>query len=267
MAYNVFKFDSKIEAVGFLSDGKASIMLNMIQKDIIFAVPETKPATDMTLDLDIDVNELKGMTTEEINEIIQQVIKSAVGTSSKSSYIICIDPGHGGSDPGATQGSIYEKNLNLNIALATQTYLNSVSFPTFTALMTRTTDKTVDLTDRHELANNNNADIFISIHCNTFTNSSTRGCTARYPNNHDVSQSQSLSNALISGITNFSTIPKHSDATYQSIQVIRNTQMPASLVECGFMTNSTDLTALQNEDYDIGRGIGASANFWCQVSI
>ena len=63
------------------------------------------------------------------------------------------------------------------------------------------------------------------------------------------------------------TIPKHSDASYQDIQVLRNTTMPAALIECGFMTNSSDLEILQNEGDDIGYILGLASNVWCQVNL
>ncbi|MCG0278742.1 MAG: N-acetylmuramoyl-L-alanine amidase, partial [Thermanaeromonas sp.] len=80
-------------------------------------------------------------------------------------------------------------------------------------------------------------------------------------NNHDVAASESLGNALIRGVVEFSSIPNLSDAKCKNYIVLEYTKMPASLIECGFMTNSDDLWALQNEDDDIGYGIGLEANF------
>jgi N-acetylmuramoyl-L-alanine amidase len=183
-------------------------------------------------------------------------------------YTVCIDPGHGGSDPGAVAGTVYEKTLNLNIALAMRNYLQGISspYPTFTVIMTRSTDVDVTLSARCNIANNGNADIFVSIHCNTAGSSSTRGTTARYPNNHDTALSENLANSMIQVITP-SPFPKHSDAAYQNLQVLRDTTMPAALVECGFMTNSTDLNILQTDYSNIGYYLGLAANVWCQVNV
>ena len=269
ISFNLFNLDKNINTVEFLpysSNSKRKI--KTVDRQNLFS--EITPKKIKTIpSLEIDTEALKKLSKEERNKKVQEAIDNLLGEQSiaASVYTICIDPGHGGSDPGAVAGGVEEADLNLDISLAIQDYLSDVSWPTFDVLMTRTTDVKRSLTYRHDLANNNNADIFISVHCNTFTNPSTRGVTARYPNNHDMADSQVLGNACINGVESYSSIPKHSDANYQSIQVIREATMPATLVECGFMTNSSDLTALLNEDDDIGLGIGVNANFWCQANL
>lgn len=269
ISFNLFNLDKNINKVEFLpysSNSKRNI--KTIDRQNLFS--EITPKKTKTIpSLEIDTEALKKLSKEERNKKVQEAIDNLLGeqTTAASVYTICIDPGHGGSDPGAVVGGVEEADINLDISLAIQDYLSDVSWPTFDVLMTRTTDVDRTLTYRHDFANNNNADIFISIHCNTFTNSSTRGVTARYPNNHDMADSQVLGNACINGVVSYSSIPKHSNANYQSLQVLRNTAMPATLVECGFMTNSSDLTALLNEDDDIGLGIGVNANFWCQANL
>ena len=220
--------------------------------------------------LDLDINMLKELPKNERNKKIQKAINEALGTrtiSSQAVYTVCIDPGHGGKDSGATIGGVYEKDLNLDIAKAARDYLENVSWPTFEVLMTRETDTYCTLSYRHDLANNNNADIFISIHCDSNSDPSVRGVYGFYPDNHDVVDSKSLANAIIDGVESWSSIPKFGDARYKSLQVLRNTTMPATLTECGFMTNSDDLYILQTEDDDIGLGIGVNANYWCQANL
>jgi N-acetylmuramoyl-L-alanine amidase len=83
----------------------------------------------------------------------------------KEGYVIVIDPGHGGRDPGAVGSFSYEKNITLAIALRTGEYLEK-NLPNVKVVYTRKTDVFVELYIRSDIANKNNADLFISIHAN-----------------------------------------------------------------------------------------------------
>lgn len=80
-------------------------------------------------------------------------------------WVIVIDPGHGGKDPGAIGSFSKEKDINLAIALKTGSYIEQ-NIKNAKVVYTRKEDKTVDLRDRPVIANNNKADLFISIHTN-----------------------------------------------------------------------------------------------------
>ena len=77
---------------------------------------------------------------------------------------IFIDAGHGGKDSGAVNGKIFEKDIALNIALKVEKMLKACGIET---VMSRITDIFVTLQDRAKLANNSNADLFVSIHVNS----------------------------------------------------------------------------------------------------
>ena len=86
-----------------------------------------------------------------------------------SSFIfktVVIDAGHGGKDPGAHGGYSLEKNVSLAIAKKLKALIND-KLPDVKVIMTRSTDKFIELNKRSEIANNNNANLFISIHCNS----------------------------------------------------------------------------------------------------
>ena len=89
---------------------------------------------------------------------------------------ICIDPGHGGKDPGclSPDGKTYESKVNLDIALRLQRLINE-NCPGIKVVMTRTTDVFVTLEKRAEIANRNNADLFFSIHADSNASKSTNG--------------------------------------------------------------------------------------------
>src|ERR1700744_906296 len=79
---------------------------------------------------------------------------------------VVIDAGHGGKDPGAHGSKAFEKNVALAIALKVQRLLNS-KLPDLNVVMTRMTDRFVELNKRAEIANKAKANLFISIHCNS----------------------------------------------------------------------------------------------------
>lgn len=88
---------------------------------------------------------------------------------------IVIDAGHGGKDPGCIgAGNIFEKNIALDIALKFGKFIED-SIPGVEVIYTRKTDKFVELYQRAAIANKNNADVFISVHCNANPSSKFNG--------------------------------------------------------------------------------------------
>ncbi len=94
-----------------------------------------------------------------------ELISSVPAPKIDGKWVIVIDPGHGGRDPGSLGSFTKEKNINLAIALKTGKYIEE-NIKNATVVYTRKNDSTVDLADRPIIANKNNADLFISIHSN-----------------------------------------------------------------------------------------------------
>ncbi len=89
-------------------------------------------------------------------------------------FTVVIDAGHGGHDPGCMHDGVKEKEVTLAIALAIGAKLKEQS-PELKIIYTRSEDKFISLWERAAIANKNNADLFISIHCNSAKNTSISG--------------------------------------------------------------------------------------------
>lgn len=158
--------------------------------------------------------------------------------------IICIDPGHGGTDVGAIGHiggkDVYEKNITLSIALPLRVMLTSAGAK---VVMTRDTDKDVygpwadadpELQARCDIANEAHADAFVSIHIDSFSNSSVDGTTAYY--NAKSSKDLLLAQMMHQATMNSLSIPDRgvkSNDFYVNVY----TTMPSVLMEMGFITN------------------------------
>lgn len=106
--------------------------------------------------------------------ILFHVAKMDAMPDVEKTWVIVIDAGHGGKDPGALGATSREKNITLAIALKTGEYIEQ-HIKNAKVLYTRKTDVKVDIRDRAEFANRNKADLFISIHANWAGSKSIKG--------------------------------------------------------------------------------------------
>lgn len=162
-------------------------------------------------------------------------------------HIVCIDPGHGGEDVGATYNSKtrLEKNDNLTLALRVKDELEALGVK---VIMTRETDTYVSLKDRCKTANRGRADLFVSLH----RNSSSDGTGIEvWIKDVPSAQEEQLANDILSALSESSELPArgvkkgYRDLTGNNYYINANTNMPSCLVEVGFISNETD-----NEDFD-----------------
>ena len=105
---------------------------------------------------------------------VQTISSSATVIENKKGWVIVIDAGHGGKDPGALGSISREKDITLAIALKTGKYIEQ-NIKNVTVIYTRKDDSTVDLRDRPKIANKAKADLFISIHANWAKSKSIHG--------------------------------------------------------------------------------------------
>lgn len=159
--------------------------------------------------------------------------------------VIVIDPGHGGNDAGAIGPSgLMEKTVTLNVALELEKMLKAEGAE---VIMTRRTDKTVspkgasasaieELQARCDVANRAKADIFISIHADSFTNASARGTTGYYYSQTEGPKSIKLADCIRKALCEQIRTPSRGTKPC-NFYVVRNTDMPATLIELAFISN------------------------------
>lgn len=164
--------------------------------------------------------------------------------------LIVIDPGHGGSDPGAQHFGLSEKNLTLDIAQRLRDLLVARGW---SVKMTRESDADVfgpnasavdELQARCDVANNAGARLFLSVHVNSYTDGSLNGTTSYYYKGTDAPLARALQRRLIAALGTTDDGVRHAN-----FYVNRHTTMPATLVETAFVSNRADAARLATPEF------------------
>lgn len=177
-------------------------------------------------------------------------VSSGQTSGSLRGKVIVVDPGHGGSNPGAVANNTRESDHNLAVSLKLRDKLVQAGAK---VIMTRDTDRTVaaegsslgqELQARVAMAEANNADAFVSIHSNSNPDSKIAGGMTFYHSANSSDLASKVQNAMIkeTGAVDKGT----SSATFY---VLRNTSMPSILVEMGFVTNAQEAARLSSNSY------------------
>ena len=156
---------------------------------------------------------------------------------------ICIDPGHGGSDPGAVGQGLYEKTINLDIGLRAR---DLMQLDAATVVMTRTTDVYVTLQGRCDIANNAGANRFECTHCNAFNGTVNGTETFCHPN--ETATGYDLRNKVNPEMVAHMGTYNRGLKT-NTFYVLAYTNMAAILCEVAFIDNAADAAKLANPAY------------------
>lgn len=154
--------------------------------------------------------------------------------------IICIDPGHGGKDPGATGGGVQEKAVVLNVAKKIGAFLEVKGC---TVMLTRETDIFVELSDRARMANAAKADLFVSVHCNSAGSNARATGMEVYHYTHASEASKRAARDIYDKLLPVCGL-RGRGVKANNYAVLRETAMPAVLVELGFISNPSDRAKL-----------------------
>ena len=171
---------------------------------------------------------------------------SSCSTSSRVSSVgkgkwVVIDPGHGGRDQGATRSGVKESSLNLRIAGKLREQLRQRGY---SVAMTRASDVFISLSRRAVIANQYRNAVFVSIHFNVTRETWVRGVETYYAG----SQGRSLAAAIQREMVNRLKVVNRGVRSAR-FTVLMETKCPAVLVECGFISNSSERSRCASSSY------------------
>lgn len=184
------------------------------------------------------------------NELIWELTLPDGAQDSYRGRTVIIDPGHGGKDSGARGNGLQEKDVNLAIALATADEVKSRGLK---PVLTRETDVFVSLGYRTDQIKPNGASLFVSIHSNSSSRANGTSGTEVYYHKQDPS-SRALAEIVQDKIASMTDMPargaRSDSRLYQSgLFVLRNSSVPAVLVEVGYINHSGDAARLGDPEF------------------
>lgn len=186
--------------------------------------------------------------------------------------IVVIDAGHGGTDPGMTGNGITEKNKTLEIVKAAKKYFDTNkdikvyytrladTVPHVTAGSTGVKNSSMSLAPRYNLANDINADLFISVHVNSWINSSVNGTETLYSSSNNRTNSFGMSSKDFANMLHKDMLKVIGRADRgvkirNNLAVLCYTKMPAILIETAFATNKKDAEVLNTKVDEMAKAI------------
>jgi N-acetylmuramoyl-L-alanine amidase len=212
----------------------------------------------------------------DLEHTIDAILSPAANPGGRKIKTICLDPGHGGSDPGEISGSSQEKKYTLLLAREVRDQLVRAGFNVF---LTRSTDTAVKLPERTELARKRNADLFVSLHFNSYSgpgrsevsgievycctpagatsfNSGGEGDTRWIAGNRFDEKNLLLAYQVQRSIVKSLTVEDRG-VKRARYAVLREASMPAILVEGGFMSHPSEGKKIIDPVYrrQLGRAI------------
>ncbi|WP_025721199.1 N-acetylmuramoyl-L-alanine amidase [Paenibacillus sp. 1-18] len=199
-------------------------------------------ALNQARDYDLSTN-----STGEITLQLRERSENPVDTPThvEERRIVVIDPGHGGKDPGAASVTgRREKEFTLAVALKVQQLLQND--PAIQVIMTRNGDTYPTLDERPQLANDQQASVFVSIHGNSMpasNNGKANGSETYYARQESLSLA-TLMHKHLAAATGF----KDNGIKVANHVVTRKSQMPAVLLECGYLSNPSNEAAMFTEE-------------------
>ena len=166
--------------------------------------------------------------------------------------IVVIDAGHGAGMPGATVDGVQEKDIDLEIVKELKKVFDSAGDETLGVYYTRLDDSNPEFADRSGLANDLEADLFVSVHNNSYpADPSIHGTAVLYDEKKetDGNSSKHLAQILLEQMTGELSSKNMGLVKGNDIYIIRTSEPPVALVEVGFMTNPGELADLQDKGY------------------
>lgn len=222
---------------------------------------ETQPVNeDLVMNLEMLAGAEQGKTVlltlddyylPEVHETEEYFILTLKKPREKARKIVVIDAGHGGRDPGACAESntVRESVINLKIVLYLKEYLDAD--PEITAYYTRVDDSYPTLQERVELANGVDADLFLSIHCNSADSARRSGTEVMYNAEQGVGEpfnSRSLALLCLNQLSEALGTRAAGIIKRPELHIVRRAVMPVALLETAYLSNKEERSILKDEE-------------------
>ncbi len=219
-------------------------------------------ATPENSEVEAAAEALKEKQNSEKEEIPPE--KSEPGIErERNTFLIAIDPGHGGEDCGCIEGGIIEKDINLQIAFRVKEKLEEKGFQ---VMMPRQNDEYLAKEERVELANSYQADAYVSIHQNTYEGSdkSVSGIETWYDGLDEMRDNKRLAQLIHQETVKSTGAQERTLWGEAQFCVTGKTLMPACLIETGFLSNPQERELLATEEYQekVAEGIAEGINLY-----
>lgn len=194
-----------------------------------------------------------GKTGYVASEYLKPTTVTTPTNTNETGKTVVIDAGHGGNDPGAVYGSVYEKVIALDIAKRLAGVLSSTY--DYNVKLTRSNDTYLSLEQRVSLNKSYKGDVFVSLHANSSVYNTAHGhevlvpTPESYTTNPYVSASRSLGSSINKEIASRISTIQNRGVKYQNVYVVGRNVSPSTLVEYGFISNSSDRSHLTSTTY------------------
>ncbi len=166
-------------------------------------------------------------------------------------YIVVVDAGHGDNVPGATKMGVSEKDINLDIVLELKKLFDRCD-KNIGVYYTRVDDSNPSFENRVGLANDTDADLFLSVHNNSTASgrmSSINGTEVMYEGGDSSGESKAFASLCLNNLLAQLGCKSKGVVVGDEVYIIRESKSPVALVEVGFMTNIKELEDLQDKEY------------------
>ena len=235
-----------------------NIKIKGIGKDYFQKFP-IRGNSDNIVDVTYNSENLVGLiqiTTDDVFEVSmtsegENIYFDFVDPHEIYDYVVVIDAGHGGNVPGATKQGVCEKDINLDIVLELKKYFDACD-KNIGVYYTRIDDTNPSFANRVGLANDTDADLFISVHNNSTASgrmSSINGTEVMYEAGDSTGESKKFAQMCLSNLLGELGTKSKGIVVGDEVYIIRMSKPPVALVEVGFMTNQKELDNLQEQEY------------------
>ena len=226
-AYSIASLAKKLKTGSI----KNILVDNIGSEGVLITIPISSETT---------VDCLENMSATKLVLSVKNPVTVVSGKQNLTGRFIIIDPGHGGSDPGAMRNNIQEKQMTIDIAKKIEKKLKAQGASVF---MTRYDDTFVSLNDRVVVTNEKKPDLFVSVHINACERNEINGIETHYWKDDSLDFAKAVHKSLISKID-----ANNRGVIKSRFYVIRQTTVPAILLELGFISNSNEREELLTEE-------------------